>query len=163
MSSSTSTAPARRTEPPIVVARLLAPLLAAAVTSLLSTSCSMEDCSQQWFSQTIPLPVAVDSFDCTLTIVGPSGAVETYDVPVPDGLESAPCTPAMGSYSMGDCGRSPGGTGYPQIINIEILDSSDLAAFEQAVGGTTVHASVTCGGISVLDGDPMSVTHYCAE
>jgi hypothetical protein len=146
-----------------VVAKLLGRLLGAAVICILPTSCSMQDCSHQWFFQTIPLPVAVDSFDCTLTIEGPSGAVETYDVPVPDGLEGAPCTPAMGSYSIEDCGRSPGGSGYPQIIDIDILDSSDLAAFEQAVGGTTVHASVACGGISVLEGDPMSVTHYCAE
>ncbi len=162
MRSRTSAAPARRTEKPTVVARLLTQLLAAAVTCLLSTSCSMQDCHNQWFYQTIPLPVAVDSLDCTLTIEGPSGAVETYDVPIPDGLENSPCAATMGSYAM-SCSRSSSGSGYPQTIDIDILDSNDLAAFEQAVGGTTVRASVACGGISVLDGDPMSVTHYCEE
>jgi len=143
-------------------------LVAATVGSGLQAGCSMQDCSGFAYGASFPLPTAVDALDCTLTLYGPTGSVLTYDVPSPGpgtGIDNpSSCAAATPGAYVVPCNRQPSTGGLPQTVGIEVGPvTSDVAAFEQAVGGTTFQVSLSCGGISVLDHDPQSVTHYCED
>lgn len=137
-------------------------LLVAIVTSGLQPSCSMQDCSGYAYLQSFPLPTAVDSFDCSLTLLGPTGNVLTCNLPVPEGYGSSCAAPTPGGYAL-PFSRQVASGGYPQTVNGDAPPPDVLAAFEQAVGGTTFEVSLVCGGIWVLDHDPQAVGHVCEE
>lgn len=104
---------------------------------------------------------AVNSLDCTFTLSGPlltSGQHDSpqYDVPAPEPGQTTSCVP-VGSATPVSCTRSAPTDGSPQALALDIEGAPQLAAFEQAAGGTTFTVSITCGTLGVVTDDPQSV------